>query len=66
MITHVETVAVCVTDQDRAVRFFVDQLGSDLRKDRPMGSAEKAPRWIEAAPPDFQRSGRQPVWPEPI
>ncbi len=51
MITHVETVAVYVSDQDRAVGFFVDQLGFELRKDVPMGSAEDAPRWIEVAPP---------------
>lgn len=51
MITHVETVAIYVSDQDRAVGFFVDQLGFELRKDVPMASAEDAPRWIEVAPP---------------
>ncbi len=54
MITHVETIAVYVGDQDRARRFYVDQLGFELRKDQPMGSDEAAPRWIEVAPAGAQ------------
>ena len=51
LITHVETVAVYVADQDRALRFYVDQLGFELRKDVTMGPDDGAPRWIEVAPP---------------
>ncbi len=54
MITHVETVAIYVSDQNRAVSFYVDQLGFELRKDRPMSLGEGAPRWIEVAPAGAQ------------
>jgi predicted enzyme related to lactoylglutathione lyase len=50
LITHIETVAVYVSDQERALRFYVDQLGFELRKDTTMGPAADAPRWIEVAP----------------
>ncbi|MDH3295719.1 MAG: VOC family protein [Acidimicrobiia bacterium] len=54
MITHVETVAVSVSDQARSRNFFVDQLGFELRKDQPFGSDEGRLRWIEVAPPGAQ------------
>lgn len=47
-ITDVRTVAVAVTDQDRAVEFYVDTLGFEKRMDAPMGDGS---RWIEVAPP---------------
>ena len=42
---------VCITcpDQDRAVRFYVDQLGLEKRVDTPFGDGY---RWIEVYPPD--------------
>ena len=46
-ITAVGTVAVPVTDQDRAVEFYVGTLGFEKRRDLPFGDA----RWIEVAPP---------------
>ena len=46
-ITGVETVGVPVTDQDRALRFYVDELGFEKRRDVPFGPG----RWIEVAPP---------------
>ena len=46
-ITAVGTVAVPVTDQDRAVEFYVGRLGFEKRRDLPFGDA----RWIEVAPP---------------
>ncbi|MCP3988079.1 MAG: VOC family protein [Actinomycetia bacterium] len=51
MITHVETVAVYVSDQARARSFYVDQLGFELCKDKPFGPDEGGLRWIEVAPP---------------
>ena len=48
-VTGVRTVAVPVTDQDRAVRFYVDVLGLELRMDAPLD--ELGGRWIEVAPP---------------
>jgi catechol 2,3-dioxygenase-like lactoylglutathione lyase family enzyme len=46
-ITGVGTVAVPVTDQDRALDFYVGQLGFETRRDVPFGDG----RWIEVAPP---------------
>ncbi len=47
-ITDVHTVGVPVTDQDRALEFYVGRLGFETRMDvpRPDGG-----RWIEVAPP---------------
>jgi predicted enzyme related to lactoylglutathione lyase len=47
-ITDVATVGVPVTDQDRALRFYVDTLGFEKRLDAPFGGGN---RWIEVAPP---------------
>jgi lactoylglutathione lyase len=49
MITNVRTITVQVSDQDRAIGFYVDQLGFDKTRDIPMGPDE---RWIEVAPPN--------------
>jgi catechol 2,3-dioxygenase-like lactoylglutathione lyase family enzyme len=49
-ITAVSTVAVPVTDQDRAVAFYVDTLGFDLRMDAPL--PQLGGRWIVVAPPN--------------
>jgi catechol 2,3-dioxygenase-like lactoylglutathione lyase family enzyme len=46
-ITGVGTVGVPVTDQDRALEFYVGKLGFEKRRDLPFGSG----RWIEVAPP---------------
>ena len=47
-LVDVRTVAVTVTDQDRAVEFYVDRLGFEKRRDLPIGDGF---RWIEVAPP---------------
>ncbi len=47
-INEVRTVAVSVTDQDRALEFYVGTLGFDTRMD---GSFGEGMRWIEVAPP---------------
>ena len=47
-ITDVHTVGVPVTDQDRALGFYVDTLGFEKRLDAPFGNGQ---RWIEVAPP---------------
>jgi catechol 2,3-dioxygenase-like lactoylglutathione lyase family enzyme len=46
-ITDVRTVGVPVTDQDRALDFYVDALGFEKRLDAPIGEGM---RWIEVAP----------------
>jgi lactoylglutathione lyase len=46
-VIDLRTVGVPVTDQDRALAFYVDVLGLDIRLDVPMGGGR---RWIEVAP----------------
>jgi catechol 2,3-dioxygenase-like lactoylglutathione lyase family enzyme len=46
-ITGVATVAVPVTDQARALEFYVGRLSFETRRDVPFGDG----RWIEVAPP---------------
>jgi catechol 2,3-dioxygenase-like lactoylglutathione lyase family enzyme len=47
-ITDIHTVGVPVTDQDRALAFYVDTLGLETRIDAAFGDGG---RWIEVAPP---------------
>ncbi len=46
-ITDVRTVGVPVSDQDRAIDFYVGTLGFEKRLDVDMGGGR---RWIEVAP----------------
>jgi catechol 2,3-dioxygenase-like lactoylglutathione lyase family enzyme len=46
-ITDVGTVGVRVTDQDRALDFYVGKLGFETRMDAAYGEGE---RWVEVAP----------------
>jgi catechol 2,3-dioxygenase-like lactoylglutathione lyase family enzyme len=48
-ITGVRTIGVHVTDQDRAVEFYVGTLGLEKRLDAPV--EQLGGRWIEVAPP---------------
>jgi catechol 2,3-dioxygenase-like lactoylglutathione lyase family enzyme len=47
-IKDVATVGVPVSDQDRAIEFYRDKLGFEVRMD---GSYGEGFRWIEMAPP---------------
>lgn len=54
MITELHTVALYVSDQDRAKQFYVDTLGFEVGADQPgMGGIG---RWIEVAPKGAQTS----------
>ena len=46
-ITEVGTVIVPVSDQDRAIEFYTETLGFELRGDSPYGEGD---RWVEVAP----------------
>lgn len=46
-ITEVATIGIHVADQQKAVDFYVGELGFELRRDMPFGEG----RWIEVAPP---------------
>jgi lactoylglutathione lyase len=71
-ITDVRTVGVPVSDQDRALEFYVGKLGLEKRLEFPMGDGQ---RWIEVAPPGATTTialvlstpayGSQPVTPMP-
>lgn len=51
MIRHVQIVTVYVGDQDKALDFYVNKLGFELRSDNPFGEGL---RWLEVAPPGAQ------------
>jgi catechol 2,3-dioxygenase-like lactoylglutathione lyase family enzyme len=46
-IVGIGTVGVPVSDQDRALEFYVGKLGFETRRNMPFGPG----RWIEVAPP---------------
>ena len=46
MITHVKFVSIPSRDQDRALKFWIEQVGMTLMTDQPMGESQ---RWIELA-----------------
>jgi catechol 2,3-dioxygenase-like lactoylglutathione lyase family enzyme len=47
-ITEVGAVIVPVSDQDRALEFYVEKLGFEKRTDTAYGEGE---RWLDVAPP---------------
>jgi lactoylglutathione lyase len=47
-ITDLRTVGVPVTDQDRALSFYVEELGLEKRLDEPV--EQLGGRWVEVAP----------------
>jgi catechol 2,3-dioxygenase-like lactoylglutathione lyase family enzyme len=47
-INQLATVIVPVSDQDRAIEFYVEKLGFEKRSDTPFGNGD---RWVEVAPP---------------
>ena len=53
-IVDVGGVAVPVSDQESALRFYVDRLGFEVLRDVPMGDGG---RWLQVAPP----GGRVPI-----
>lgn len=46
-ITRIQLLSLPVTDQDRAIRFYVDTLGLDLVSDNAMSPDQ---RWVQVAP----------------
>jgi catechol 2,3-dioxygenase-like lactoylglutathione lyase family enzyme len=46
-VTQIGTVMVPVADQDRAIEFYTQKLGFELRADTPFGNGD---RWVEVAP----------------
>jgi predicted enzyme related to lactoylglutathione lyase len=51
VITQVNATPVYVTDQDRAISFYVDTLGFEKRSDQPM---TQDARWVLVVPPGAQ------------
>ena len=48
-ISKIGTVVIPVSDQDRAIEFYVDTLGFEKRTDVPFGNGY---RWVEVGPAD--------------
>jgi catechol 2,3-dioxygenase-like lactoylglutathione lyase family enzyme len=46
-VDRVATVMVPVADQDKAIAFYIEKLGFELRADTPFGHGD---RWVEVAP----------------
>lgn len=47
-VTELGTVMVPVSDQDKAIAFYTEKLGFELRGDVPYGDGD---RWVDVAPP---------------
>ena len=47
MIDAIANIVIPITDQDRAITFYRDVLGLEIRADYPMGPGV---RWVELAP----------------
>ena len=50
LVADVLTIGVPVSDQDRALAFYLDKLGFEKRRDVPL--PRSSGRWIEVAPSD--------------
>jgi catechol 2,3-dioxygenase-like lactoylglutathione lyase family enzyme len=50
-LSKIGTIVVPVSDQDRAIAFYVETLGFEKRADVPFGNGY---RWVEVAPADAQ------------
>jgi catechol 2,3-dioxygenase-like lactoylglutathione lyase family enzyme len=48
-ISQIGTVVIPVSDQDRAIEFYVEKLGFEKRADVPFGNGY---RWVEVGPAD--------------
>jgi predicted enzyme related to lactoylglutathione lyase len=51
MFTKIGTISIGVSDQDKALDFYVHKLGFEKIADQPMSETE---RWLEIALPDTQ------------
>jgi len=58
-ISHIKLLSVPVTDQDRALSFYVDALGFDLVADNSMGPDQ---RWVQVAPKGADTSITLVTW----
>lgn len=58
-IRHIAIVSVPVSDPDRALAFYRDQLAFEVVRDNPMGPDR---RWIEVAPPGAKTSLALVTW----
>jgi predicted enzyme related to lactoylglutathione lyase len=58
-ITHVQLLSIPVTDQDRALDFYVNTLGLELVAEEPMGPDQ---RWIQVAPKGSAASMTLVTW----
>src|SRR5262245_36034131 len=50
-LTHIANVTVSVSDHNRALDFYVNKLGFEVRADTPLGEGQ---RWLEVGLPGAQ------------
>jgi len=50
-VNKINTVVIPVSDQDSAIKFYVEKLGLEKRTDIPFGNGY---RWVEVAPDDAE------------
>lgn len=50
---HLKNLSLLVDDYDRAIDWYVNRLGFELREDRQLNASK---RWVRVAPPDGQTS----------
>ena len=50
-VNKLNTVVIPVSDQERAIKFYVEKLGLEKRTDMPFGNGY---RWVEVAPADAE------------
>ncbi|HEX3795361.1 MAG TPA: VOC family protein [Acidimicrobiales bacterium] len=58
-ISHIQLFSIPVSDQDRALRFYVETLGFDLVADSAMGPDM---RWVQVRPPGSSTSITLVTW----
>ncbi len=53
-IKHISSATLHVSDQDRALDFYINKCGFEKRQDQTFSEGDKIMRWLEVAPPGAQ------------
>src|SRR5438128_1562217 len=50
-LTSIKSVSVYVSDEDKALDFYISKLGFEKRRDEPLGMDDASLRWVEIGIP---------------
>src|SRR5436190_23210010 len=50
-LTSIKSVSVYVSDEDKALDFYINKLGFEKRRDEPLGMGDASLRWVEIGIP---------------